>query len=71
MNERIIFPESYNFLVPFIDEYYEIKDRMEKRKLRIKKQFQETYNMPRKLKKKRRKELEIDWQIANWTFGDF
>jgi hypothetical protein len=38
--------------------------------------YYETINLPRKQKKRRRKELNLDWQIANWKsepeydFGD-
>ena len=68
MNERMLMPESFMFLSPFMDQYYELKDKMEERKVHIKKEWQETYNMPRKQKKQKRKELELDWQIANWEF---
>lgn len=36
------------------------------RKQRVLDEWQKTYSMPRKMKKKRRKELNIDWSIASW-----
>jgi len=35
-------------------------------KARIRKEWKESMNLPRKAKKKRRKELLIDWSIVNW-----
>lgn len=39
----------------------------EARKEQIKQEFRDTVNLPRKQKKKRRKELQLDWSIANWN----
>jgi hypothetical protein len=66
---RISLPPYYAFLSPFMDHFYELQDKTEIRKEDIKKEWQKTYSMPRKMKKQRRKELEIDWQIANWDLG--
>ena len=39
-------------------------------KERIRQRWKESINMPRKKKKRVRKELLLDWQIANWDpFG--
>jgi hypothetical protein len=53
---------------PFIDQYFELQEKMEERKEEIKAEWQKIYSMPRKMKKRRRKELLIDWAIANWEF---
>jgi hypothetical protein len=65
------FPSSFSFFVPFMNEYFELKDKMEERKQEIIKEWHETKKLPRKLKKKRRKELELDWQIANIDLFEF
>lgn len=35
-------------------------------KQRIRDEWQKTFDMPRKMKKQRRKELRLDWAIANY-----
>jgi len=44
----------------------DIKTENEKRKEEILVKWRETKNMPRKMKKRVRKELQLDWAIANW-----
>lgn len=61
---------SFSSMVgPFMDEFYELQDKMEERKEEIKKEWIASRNLPRKQKKRKRKELSIDWQIANWSLG--
>jgi hypothetical protein len=45
----------------------QIDQNMEDWKDRIRKKWQESKNYPRKKKKRVRKELLIDWSIANWN----
>lgn len=40
----------------------------EQEKERILDAWEESRKLPRKKKKKRRKELTLDWAIANWKF---
>lgn len=50
----------------------QIEANTEEWKDRLRKEWQETKNMPRKMKKRRRKEILIDWSIANWSpFNDY
>ena len=52
--------------------YSEIENNMEEWKDRIRKQWEESKNFPRKKKKRVRKELLIDWSIACWNpFDDY
>jgi len=44
----------------------DMKTQSEQRKEEILLKWQETKNMPRKMKKRVRKELQLDWAIANW-----
>lgn len=44
-----------------------VKANQREWKERILKEFEETKNMPRKKKKQRRKELNLDWSIASWS----
>jgi len=53
---------------PFMDELFELQEKMEERKEEIKAEWKKTYSMPRKMKKRRRKELLLDWAIASWEF---
>lgn len=45
----------------------QIDANMEEWKDRLRKEWQDTKKMPRKMKKRRRKEIMIDWSIANWS----
>jgi hypothetical protein len=44
-----------------------IEDNQEAWKERIKKEFIDSVNLPRKKKKKLRKSLQLEWNIANWS----
>jgi hypothetical protein len=55
-----------SLLTPYIIAMAENEINNEERKKKIQKEFNETVNLPRKKKKRRRKELQIDWQFANW-----
>lgn len=43
----------------------------DQQKAEILKQWKESAQLPRKKKKRRRKELTIDWSIANWDPFEF
>lgn len=49
----------------------QVKSFQEKEKQRIHDEWQKTFDMPRKMKKQRRKELRLDWAIANYDPFDF
>jgi hypothetical protein len=50
----------------------EMEAMQEERKEQILKRWEESKKMPRKMKKKIRKELLLDWSIANWNpFEDY
>lgn len=49
----------------------EMKKRNEEWKERILKEWDESKNLPRKKKKAKRKELKVDWAVANWNILDF
>jgi hypothetical protein len=39
---------------------------------RIKERYRDTVNLPRKKKKQVRKELQVEWNLANWSpFDNF
>jgi hypothetical protein len=61
--------------MPFINDMATREVNKEDRKEQILRQWRETKNFPRKKKKQRRKELQVDWSIVNWNpqfdFGDF
>jgi hypothetical protein len=44
----------------------DMKTQSEQRKEEILVKWRETKKMPRKMKKRVRKELQLDWAIANW-----
>jgi len=50
----------------FYNLYGNPEDILRNWKEKIQKEYNETIKLPRKLKKKRRKELQLDWNIANW-----
>jgi hypothetical protein len=50
----------------FMDQMVMTKEFQEKEKQRIHDEWQKTFDMPRKMKKQRRKELQLDWAIANY-----
>lgn len=51
--------------------YTAMKSNNEDWKERLRREWQESKNLPRKQKKAKRKELELDWQIASWDPFDF
>jgi len=44
----------------------DMKTQSEQRKEEILTKWEESKKMPRKMKKRVRKELNVDWAIANW-----
>jgi len=44
----------------------DLNDSRESFKQRVRDDWKKTYKMPRKMKKRVRKSLELDWQIANY-----
>jgi len=50
----------------------QMEANMDEWKDRIRKEWENSKNYPRKKKKRVRKELLLDWSIANWSpFGDY
>lgn len=43
-----------------------VQEKQEAWKKQILKEYEKTYDMPRKMKKRRRKELNLNWRIANY-----
>lgn len=54
------------FLETAMDEMFTYENNREQWKESIKRKFRESRNLPRKKKKQVRKELQLDWRIANW-----
>ena len=54
------------FLEIAMDEMFIYENNREQWKESIKRKFRESCNLPRKKKKQVRKELQLDWRIANW-----
>jgi hypothetical protein len=54
------------FLQTAMDEMFIYENNREQWKESIKRKFRESRNLPRKKKKQVRKELQLDWRIANW-----
>lgn len=48
----------------------DMKTQSETRKEEILAKWEESKKMPRKMKKRVRKELNVDWAIANWDIFD-
>lgn len=49
----------------------DMEAQTERRKEEILREWNKTFDMPRKMKKQRRKELNLDWAIVNWNpMGD-
>lgn len=48
----------------------DMKTQSEERKEEILAKWELTKKMPRKMKKRVRKELNVDWAIANWNIFD-
>jgi hypothetical protein len=53
---------AYVFSNPYENMMRENKEWKE----RIKREFRESVNLPRKKKKQVRKDLQLQWNIANW-----
>jgi len=47
--------------------HYSIQSNQEDWKTKILEKWNKTYDMPRKMKKRIRKELQLEWSIANWN----
>ena len=59
-----------SFIDIAMNEMASLRISQELWKDRLKKEWEETIKMPRKMKKQRRKEIELDWQMANYDpFG--
>jgi hypothetical protein len=55
------------FYLMGMSELYNFEKQQEDWKERIKKEFRESCNLPRKKKKRVRKNLQLEWSIANWN----
>lgn len=49
-----------------MDQIEDMNRAMQEKKKWILAEWKKTYDMPRKMKKRRRKELQLDWNIASW-----
>ena len=54
------------FFETAMNEMFVYENNREQWKQDIKRKFREACNLPRKKKKQVRKELQLDWRIANW-----
>jgi len=54
-------------LMAFQSKMSDIENRNAEWKKRIKQQFRDSMNFPRKQKKKVRKSLQLEWSIACWN----
>ena len=54
------------FFETAMNEMFVYENNREQWKQDIKRKFRESSNLPRKKKKQVRKELQLDWRIANW-----
>ena len=59
---------GYTYL--FTSIYDQIEKNMDDWKNKIRKEWKESANYPRKKKKRIRKSLLLDWQIANYNIFD-
>jgi hypothetical protein len=59
------------FYLMGMSELYNFEKQQEDWKERIKKEFRESSNLPRKKKKQVRKNLQLEWSIANWNPFNF
>lgn len=58
--------EFSSFLGMAMDEMFIYENNRHQWKEDIKRKFRESRNLPRKKKKQVRKELQLEWRIANW-----
>jgi hypothetical protein len=56
-----------SYIIPFCNAYAELQSNTEKWKERIKREWRESRNYPRKKKKRVRKELNIEWSVASYN----
>lgn len=63
---NLIMYNVQDIMSKLFNEYNHNIDKEIYEKNRIRKDWQESKNLPRKKKKQKRKELIIDWKIANW-----
>ena len=59
------------FYLMGMSELYNFEKQQEDWKERIKKEFRESCNLPRKKKKRVRKNLQLEWSVANWSPFNF
>ena len=62
---------GFSFYTMAINEMFNFESQQEEWKERIKRKFRESCNLPRKKKKQIRKELQLEWSIANWSPFNF
>lgn len=55
-----------NVIAKFTDDIIEIRQKQDRERERLLREWEETKSMPRKLKKRRRKEILVDWTIASY-----
>jgi len=54
----------------FLNDMNNLEKIQEEKKKWVLDEWQKTFDMPRKMKKQRRKELRVDWALANYKpFG--
>lgn len=71
-NKLIVdFPYMSTYIISGMSEIGEMHRRQEEYRKEILKKWDETKNYPRKLKKKTRKHLALEWSIANWSPFEF
>ena len=56
----------FTAMASVLSDAYDISQNQNEWKERIKKEWEESKKLPRKKKKQKRKELLVDWNIANW-----
>lgn len=59
-------PSLEGIVAKFIEEVKEVRRKQTQDKERLRKEWEDTKSMPRKLKKRRRKEILVDWAIADY-----
>lgn len=60
-----------SLLATFQYNVFDMENRNDEWKERIKLQFRDSMNLPRKQKKKVRKHLQLEWSIASWNPFNF
>jgi hypothetical protein len=59
------------FYLMGMSELFNFEKQQEDWKEQIKKEFRESCNLPRKKKKRVRKNLQLEWSVANWSPFNF